>query len=451
MEKVNEESVNKLVETFVGAERQVSINDTTVRIRTSFVPTEKDKKGEDKPISLSQQTALRVPPGFTGFKSDFSHLTEGQFVQLYLKPLPPPPKNAPTTPMPKTKLPIGADPKDVGPTAPTKTDVYMILITNEKHKGKRVEALGKALHSLSDSGSAMSIEIEDGFDPYEEWLGIPKTQQPPTIYQLLGLSQDETDPEAIDEAVIRVTAFVRDFQIGPHAEACTRLLNEIAKARKFCSTRGCGGIRSSAAAPRGSVIRRTMSTVEWLLIAATLIAATPIAATPDRGDADRRGSRRFAVCRPQQFARSRKQTAGRSETEDRFDAAQGRFQGNIASFDRVGGRRSRTARHCVGSWSRSSRADLRRPSWRRTSIRRSRKSLQSRCRMPSPCIRSSRRSCPSSLRLPRSFLPNLILLRRKTLRRLHRLCQRKKPPKIRRRTSRPAAADGYEDCPRKVD
>ncbi len=69
------------------------------------------------------------------------------------------------------------------------------------------------------------------FDPYHKWLGIPPEQQPPTLYQLLGISPREQDPEVIEEAAIRQTAHVRTYQNGPHAQECARLLGEIARAR----------------------------------------------------------------------------------------------------------------------------------------------------------------------------------------------------------------------------
>src|SRR6516164_9082938 len=69
------------------------------------------------------------------------------------------------------------------------------------------------------------------FDPYHKWLGIPKDQRPPTFYQLLGIAPDEKDLEVIEEAAIRQTTYLRGYQIGPHAQDCTRLLNEIALAR----------------------------------------------------------------------------------------------------------------------------------------------------------------------------------------------------------------------------
>jgi hypothetical protein len=68
-------------------------------------------------------------------------------------------------------------------------------------------------------------------DGYHKWLGIPKDQRPPTYYQLLGIAPDETDTEVIEAAAIRQVAFVRNFQTGPHAEQCSRLLTELAEAR----------------------------------------------------------------------------------------------------------------------------------------------------------------------------------------------------------------------------
>jgi hypothetical protein len=69
------------------------------------------------------------------------------------------------------------------------------------------------------------------FDPYHKWLAIPTDQRPPTHYQLLGVAPTETDPEVIEEAVLQRTAHLRAYQLGPHAKECTRLLNEIARAK----------------------------------------------------------------------------------------------------------------------------------------------------------------------------------------------------------------------------
>jgi hypothetical protein len=69
-------------------------------------------------------------------------------------------------------------------------------------------------------------------DPYHRWLAIPKDRRPPTHYQLLGVAPDEADAEVINEAALRQASHVRTYQTGPHADVCTRLLNEIAQARK---------------------------------------------------------------------------------------------------------------------------------------------------------------------------------------------------------------------------
>src|SRR5947209_18856087 len=78
----------------------------------------------------------------------------------------------------------------------------------------------------------MASEKDTSFDPYHKWLGIPKHQRPPTHYQLLGLAAGESDVEVIEEAAIRQTTHVRAYQVGPHAQVCTRLLNEISAARQ---------------------------------------------------------------------------------------------------------------------------------------------------------------------------------------------------------------------------
>lgn len=69
------------------------------------------------------------------------------------------------------------------------------------------------------------------FDPYRKWLGIPEGDRPPTHYQLLAIAASETDPEVINAAVVRQSAYVRNFQSGKHADDATRILNEIAAAK----------------------------------------------------------------------------------------------------------------------------------------------------------------------------------------------------------------------------
>ncbi len=69
------------------------------------------------------------------------------------------------------------------------------------------------------------------FDPYGQWLGIPKEQRPINCYQLLGISPRVTDPEAIEEAAEQRTELISRHKEGPHAQACAKLLKEIAQSK----------------------------------------------------------------------------------------------------------------------------------------------------------------------------------------------------------------------------
>jgi WD domain, G-beta repeat len=69
------------------------------------------------------------------------------------------------------------------------------------------------------------------FDPYHKWLGIPREEQPPNHYRLLGLSLFESDPEVIDAAANRQMAYLQVCATGTQALLSQRLLNEVAAAR----------------------------------------------------------------------------------------------------------------------------------------------------------------------------------------------------------------------------
>ena len=69
-------------------------------------------------------------------------------------------------------------------------------------------------------------------DPYRKWLGIAPEYRPPTPHQLLGLSPEERDPEVIETAARRQSAFVKSFQAGEHGALARKLLGEIAEARR---------------------------------------------------------------------------------------------------------------------------------------------------------------------------------------------------------------------------
>jgi hypothetical protein len=69
------------------------------------------------------------------------------------------------------------------------------------------------------------------FDGYHRWLGIPKSEQPPNHYRLLGAPLFETEPEVIDNAAGSRLTTLRQYQSGQHSAQCTRILNEVSKAR----------------------------------------------------------------------------------------------------------------------------------------------------------------------------------------------------------------------------
>ena len=69
------------------------------------------------------------------------------------------------------------------------------------------------------------------FDGYHRWLGIPKHQQPPNHYRLLGITLFEHDPEVIDNAASARLIALRQQQGGPHAALCARMLNHVSQAR----------------------------------------------------------------------------------------------------------------------------------------------------------------------------------------------------------------------------
>lgn len=69
------------------------------------------------------------------------------------------------------------------------------------------------------------------FDAYHVWLGIPPGEQPPDHYRLLGIPLFERDPDVIEQAAERQTAFLRQMETGPHGETVRRILREVAQAR----------------------------------------------------------------------------------------------------------------------------------------------------------------------------------------------------------------------------
>ncbi|MCA9269305.1 MAG: hypothetical protein KDA41_12575, partial [Planctomycetales bacterium] len=74
--------------------------------------------------------------------------------------------------------------------------------------------------------------MDDNFNPYAQWLGLPETLRQPNHYQLLGLAPFESDASAIKLAADRSTTRVRSYRPGDKARHWARLLDELDQARK---------------------------------------------------------------------------------------------------------------------------------------------------------------------------------------------------------------------------
>jgi hypothetical protein len=73
--------------------------------------------------------------------------------------------------------------------------------------------------------------MNDTFDPYHKWLGIPPDEQPPNNYCLLGLHEFEDDPDVIANAADQRMSHLRSFQTGESTLLAQALLNEVSAAR----------------------------------------------------------------------------------------------------------------------------------------------------------------------------------------------------------------------------
>jgi hypothetical protein len=69
------------------------------------------------------------------------------------------------------------------------------------------------------------------FDPYYTWLGIPRNEQPPNLYRLLGIRALENNPQVIAKAADQRLTYLRALQPGKNAAELQQLLNEVGAAR----------------------------------------------------------------------------------------------------------------------------------------------------------------------------------------------------------------------------
>ncbi len=75
--------------------------------------------------------------------------------------------------------------------------------------------------------------MDEAFDPYYVWLGIPPHEQPPNYYRLLGVALFEPRSDVIQVAAQKQIAHVKTFALGDFAEPARRLLTELTQA-KLC-------------------------------------------------------------------------------------------------------------------------------------------------------------------------------------------------------------------------
>jgi len=98
--------------------------------------------------------------------------------------------------------------------------------------------------------------VAEPFDGYAEWLGVATTSRPLTHYQLLGLSDFESDPAKIAAAADVALARVRRCQPGNHLAQWQQILDELSMA-KLVLCNGArkgqydGQLRSQLGAQRG--------------------------------------------------------------------------------------------------------------------------------------------------------------------------------------------------------
>ena len=73
--------------------------------------------------------------------------------------------------------------------------------------------------------------MQDSFDPYQQWLGIPPAEQPPNHYRLLGIALFESEPAVILRAIEERTAHVRACAGDRYPETLEDLLEDLTTAK----------------------------------------------------------------------------------------------------------------------------------------------------------------------------------------------------------------------------
>ncbi len=88
------------------------------------------------------------------------------------------------------------------------------------------------------------------FDPYSQWLGIAEGPRPPDFYSLLGLLPTERDTAAISRAADMQLARLRQVRPGEWATVWSRLIDEIAEAKRCLTDPHSRAVYDAAIAAR---------------------------------------------------------------------------------------------------------------------------------------------------------------------------------------------------------
>ncbi len=79
----------------------------------------------------------------------------------------------------------------------------------------------------------MGSSAKDDFDPYHAWLGIRKSEQPPSLYRLVGVSEFEDSMEVIRNAFLQRHSLLQALAVGKKRELASKLLEEVIRAKQI--------------------------------------------------------------------------------------------------------------------------------------------------------------------------------------------------------------------------
>jgi hypothetical protein len=118
--------------------------------------------------------------------------------------------------------------------------------------------------------------MQDHFDAYRMWLGIPSEEQPPHHYRLLGIGLFESDREVIERAADRQSEHLKTYQTGPRAALSQKLLTEVAAAAACLRDAGKRGAYDDALRKQLASRESAQSTAEPELPAIQVAASSPL-------------------------------------------------------------------------------------------------------------------------------------------------------------------------------